>query len=136
MYLPPLLQISTNGIVELTNHMDKDETLRHVDSSQLPIKNHVFITPFYANIDTRGPNDTGAGFVFYSNDVTKEPEALQKAADQISKGFSEYENFTAEYLIIATWEDVGYYDKQNDKVDLLVQVLLATCSLRIPFAEQ
>ena len=92
--------------------IELDETLRHVNSSSLPIQNHVLIAPFYANIDTRGE----AGSVLYSNDITTEPGALQKAADQISKGFSEYENFTAEYLIIATWDDVGYYDKQNDKV--------------------
>ena len=80
LHFPPLLQINTNGVVELTNHMDFGKTLCRVDSSQLPIKNYTFIAPFYANIDTRGPNDMGdAGCIFYSNNVTKEFDTLQKA---------------------------------------------------------
>ena len=125
---PPLLQINTNGVVELTNHEDLGKTLRRVNSSKLPIEKHVFIAPFYANIDTRGPNNMGnAGHVLYSNDVIKEKETLQKAAEQISNGFSEYENFMAEYLIIATWDDVGYFDKQNDMVYRSLSTSMTGC---------
>ena len=99
--------------MELTN--GTVDTLRKFDSSQLPIANHTFVAPFYADIDASGI----CGDIIYNTDITKERDALQKAADQISNGFSEYEDFMPEYLILAMWYNVGYADQPNDddKVD-------------------
>ena len=107
------LQINTNGILLLLNKMvGVRETLHYFQNDPFPIEGHVFIAPFYGDIDTRSK-----GIVWYSKTGITDSDLLKKAEDHVQ--LTEYKDFCPEYLLIATWDDVGYYDERNDKVGYL-----------------
>ena len=76
-----------------------------------PLDNYTLIAPFYGDVDTRE-----AGTVWFTDPVTKNKEMLLKAEQDIHCAFSDYEQFSPTYLIIATWDHVGYYKERDDKV--------------------
>ena len=108
------LQVNTNGIVVLRNGtVPVKQTLQTFLDVPFPIQNHTFIAPFYGDVDTRGLEP---GVVWYSDTVTSDSETLQQAQRQIRDAFPVYGDFSPVYLIVATWDHVGYYEKRNDKV--------------------
>ena len=73
--------------------------------------NRKFLAPFWADVDTTDM----AGNVWYRRSTNT--DLLSKASDQIRRAFPLVESdFTAEDLIIVTWDKVGYYNKKSDKV--------------------
>ena len=81
-----------------------------------------FIAPFWADVDTR----EGLGTVFYRN-VTDQ-ETLSEIKDIVSKskaGFSLAARFNPKWALIATWEEVGYFNMKGDKVSKRVVHILA-----------
>ena len=78
-------------------------------SNSFPLgNNRKLIAPFWADIDT-----SRKGNVWYHE--SSDPVFLKRASNEILKVYSE-ENYTAESLFIATWENVGYYNAGTTKV--------------------
>ena len=71
-----------------------------------PIPNILLIAPYQANVDTRGN-----GSVWYRS--TRDPTHLAKAARDVQ---SLYGTISPQWLFIATWDHVGYYSTNTDKV--------------------
>jgi len=49
---------------------------------------------------------------------TADRSLRDKAAEYITRAFPTHAQFYPDHLFIATWNEVGYYDSQNDKVFL------------------
>jgi len=47
---------------------------------------------------------------------TADRSLRDKAAEHITRAFPTHGQFYPENLFIATWNEVGYYDSQNDEV--------------------
>ena len=112
------LQVSANGILEFLNEQgvcsrERSNILNHVVNSSFPIANHTFVAVFYGDVDTEGNN---GGTIFYSRPVITNGSVLNEVQNWIRKSWTEYEDFAPTYLIVATWERVGYYDNQTDLV--------------------
>ena len=97
-----------NGIVELDTQAPDA-----FQNDPFPIHNHTFIAPFYGNVDTRGAGTVKCG---NGRNVTIDTDALAMAEEHIRKAFPEHEDFCPVYLIVATWDGVGYYDQKSDMV--------------------
>lgn len=71
------------------------------------------IAPYWADVDTRG-----TGRVWFRE--TNKPELLSRARDDILRRdpliFPQVNRFDPSSLLIATWDHVGYYDMNTDKV--------------------
>ena len=82
-----------------------------------PIPSIPVVAAYHADVDTRAN-----GSVWYRS--TRDPTLLAKAADDIQ---SLYGTFSPQWLFIATWDHVGYFNKKTDKVrkmKLVVQLIL------------
>ena len=75
----------------------------------------MIIAPFWADVDTRGIGD-----IFYrqTNDTTH----LIRATSLIQLAFPAVKNITD--LFIATWDNVGYYRQNTDKVKKNVKLYM------------
>lgn len=75
---------------------------------RFPARHHLLslICPFYANVDT-----TSSGAVYYRR--TSGSAAID---NEIRRYFSSAASFTASWVLIATWYNVGYYNNHADKV--------------------
>ena len=69
----------------------------------------MIIAPYWADVDTRG-----TGNVYYRQ--TTDPILLARATSEIRTAFPESSNVTIINLLIATWNRVGYYLRNTDKV--------------------
>ena len=72
-------------------------------------ENLQLIAPYWADVDTRG---TGQIFYRQTNDFT----LLTRATNEIQMAFPASQNISVANLVIVTWDSVGYYDRQTDKV--------------------
>ena len=70
------------------------------------------MAPYWANIDIRG-----AGDVYYRQTTNR--TLLAQVANNLQSGFPEYQNLTITNLLIVTWDSVGYYDMNIDKVSYI-----------------
>jgi hypothetical protein len=102
------VQVSQNGILELWETRHEPSEVLH-NFSSFPVESRTFITPFHAEIDL-----SSVGMVYYSKPVT-DSVALDKATQQISNSFTQYKNFMAKYLIVATW--VGIQDSTGTNLN-------------------
>ena len=76
---------------------------------QLPLSNRIsFIAPYWGDVDTRG-----TGRVYYRQ--TNDPILLARAANDTQSVLLS-ENVVLTNLFIVTWNAVGYYDRNTDKV--------------------
>ena len=66
------------------------------------------IAPFWADVDT-----TGTGSISYRE--TTNADLLQRADNDIRRAFSTI-TFSSKYLFIATWDHVGFFNSQVNKV--------------------
>ena len=78
------------------------------------------IAPFWADVDTRGSGTPPAGVakedvgkVWYREEFSS--ELLEKAGQEIREAFIDASDFVPTSLFIATWRNVGYYEKRIDK---------------------
>ena len=67
------------------------------------------IAPYWADVDTRGTGD-----IFYRQST--DSSLLARASREIQSAFPSSQNVTITNLLIATWDEVGYYFRNDDKV--------------------
>ena len=67
------------------------------------------ISPYWADADTRG-----IGQILYRQ--TKSPALLARATDEIRAAFPTSQNVNVTSLLIVTWDAVGYFNRNTDKV--------------------
>ena len=85
----------------------------YYNDNPFPLANVTFVAPFYGDVDTSKP---GSGELWYTDLTCNDSILLERARKDITDASPDYREFTPAYLILATWEDVGYYDKNIDKV--------------------
>ena len=73
-----------------------------------------FIAPFWADVDTRG----GLGTVFFRRATDETTLTAIKNVVRDSKAGFQFAaaRFNPIWALVATWEEVGYYDMHGDKV--------------------
>ena len=96
-------QVGDNGIISL------ESTYNPNTPSSFPLNFRYIIAPYWADVDLRG-----AGQVYYRQ--TTDPALLRRAANQIQAAFPTSQNQTIRSLLIVTWDSVGYYNSNTDKV--------------------
>ena len=97
-------------MIWLVLHLRHSQCLEAHEKSGSP----PFLVGYWADIDTR-PSD--GGFVYYR--MTTNQALLDRASNHIMDLFSSYDQrrrFEARWLLIATWERVGYYRRNTDSV--------------------
>jgi len=108
MYIFVLIQINDNGVISFGSRYNVSTPL------SLPLNGtDKIIAPYWADVDTRG-----IGQVFYRQ--TTDPALLARATSEIREAFSNSENITITDLLIATWDNVGYYNQKSDKVMCII----------------
>ena len=89
-------------------HLSAGQPFRDFTPQQLPLDAEIpLIAVFWADVDTR----TG-GSIWYRN--TTSPALLQRAKNNIRRAYPSVSDI--DYLFIATWYSVGYYNQHTDKV--------------------
>ena len=97
-------QINDNGIISFNSRYNVRTPL------SLPLRrSNRIIAPYWADVDTRG-----TGRIVYRQ--TSDPTLIAKAASEIRRGFPKSQNVTITNLLIVTWDAVGYYYRNSDKV--------------------
>ena len=79
---------------------------------RFPISERFLIAPFWADIDTRG-----TGEIYFKE--TKDSRLLKLARDVIRRAthqVARISGFKPEWLLIATWYQVGYFSSHTDQV--------------------
>ncbi len=102
------MQVSTNGLISV-HEPETSPVPRNFPTTT------ILIAPFWADADT----SNGAGAVSYG--VTRDAAQLTKAGGEITAAHPELTEFTPLYLFIATWNRVGYYNREG----------IATTSVRL-----
>ena len=74
------------------------------------------IAPYWADVDTRG-----AGQIFYRQST--DPNLLARASRELQTALPSSQNITITNLLIATWDEVGYYLQNDDKVMYTYNIL-------------
>ena len=76
------------------------------------------IAPYWADVDTRG-----TGNVWYR--LTTVPEIILRVRNEIAVAFPQLStSFIAQEVVVATWDRVGYYERQTDKVIIIMLIIL------------
>ena len=113
------IQVNTNGALSFTTSISE-----YTDDQFPTDTGYKTIAPFWADVDT-----TGIGNVTYR--VTTDADLLRRANDHVRRGFPD-KTFSSNYLFIATWDHVGFWDAQTRKVihlayNMYVHVLCICC---------
>ena len=108
------MQVHSNGIIEVGN--DINPMAREFKNDTFQNHDYTFIAPFYGDVYAGGDMSCDEGVVKYSDEVTKDTAAKDKAIRQIREAFPEHIEFSPEYLVVTTWDSVGYYENKTDKV--------------------
>ena len=70
------------------------------------------LAPFWADVDTRG-----SGRVVYKAIKRSENTSLTSHIEStVATSLTNLEDFTATWVLIVTWDHVGYYSGNSDKV--------------------
>ncbi|CAI8033291.1 Sushi, nidogen and EGF-like domain-containing protein 1, partial [Geodia barretti] len=64
------------------------------------------------------------GSISYSQPVVTDGNSLERAKQQI-QNLTQYKSFEPTYLIVGTWDRVGYYERKNDSLNTF-QCVVAT----------
>ena len=78
-----------------------------------PNNPHQLIAQYWADADTRGSGNVW----FYE---TTDQALLDRATSYIRRGFVNEKDFQPTHLFLATWDRVGYYNMESDKVRMYV----------------
>ena len=98
------VQVNDNGVISFYRQYNVRTP------SRLPLYgSDRIIAPYWADVDIRG-----AGRIYYRQ--TSDPNLLDRATSEIRQTSSMSENITVTNLLIATWNNVGYYYRNSDKV--------------------
>ncbi|XP_037086698.1 nidogen-like, partial [Pollicipes pollicipes] len=95
--------VNTNGMVSFLTE------LPNFYNVPFPL-DYPLIAPLYSDVDI-----TGAGNVFYR--VTAQESQLRQFDARVARYFSGGGSFMARELLIATWDQVGYYNAATDKTN-------------------
>ena len=99
-----LSQVNDNGVISFGSRYNVRTPL------SLPLSGtDKIIAPYWADVDTRGTGD-----IYYRQ--TTDPSLLARATSEIRAAFPRSLNNTISNLLIATWDRVGYYYRNTDKV--------------------
>ena len=72
-----------------------------------------FIAPFWADVDTRNEHGT----VFFRGATDQETlKSIRNIVSSSQAGSDLVAIFNPKWALVATWEEVGYYDRQGDMV--------------------
>ena len=97
--------MNTNGIISI------DSPFTSNYPTPLPLfGTNKIIAPYWGDVDTRG-----TGQIFYRQ--TTNTSLLDRVSRQLQTTFPLSLNVTITNLFIATWDAVGYYNMQTDKVN-------------------
>ena len=97
-------QINDNGIISFVRHYNVRTPV------SLPLSGtDKIIAPYWADVDTRG-----TGNIYYRQ--TTDPSLLARTTSEIRAAFPDAQNVTIKHLLITTWDRVGYYFNNTDKV--------------------
>ena len=97
-------QVGDNGVVSFNTNFSA------YTPRSLPLNGtDKIIAPYWADVDIRGN-----GIIYYRQ--TTDPSLLTRATSEIRAAFSLSQNFMAKHLLIVTWNAVGYFYSQFDKV--------------------
>ncbi|XP_051833902.1 nidogen-2 isoform X2 [Antechinus flavipes] len=100
------LYVGTNGIISTQNFPRERQYVNDVFPTEFPA-----IAPFLSDLDT----SNGRGKISYREDDSM--EILNQAALYIRTGFPKTaRNFTPTHAFLATWEEVGAYEKVTHNV--------------------
>ena len=111
--------MNNNGVVSFTSPVGTFTPEPFpLDSSNLGAEFQL-IAPFWADVDTRG---FSGGNVSYRQ--TADPTLLARAQEEIRAAFSpQYASYVPSFLVIATWNKVGYFSSHSDKVCQIYDIL-------------
>ena len=99
-----ILQVNDNGVISFNGVFNVRTPLL------LPLSGtQQIIAPYWADVDTRG-----TGQIFYRQST--DPSLLARASREIQTALSLDHNIEINNLLIATWDAVGYYYRNIDKV--------------------
>ena len=99
-----IIQINDDGVISF-NRRFSDDTPR-----PLPLSgSHQIIAPYWADVDTRG-----TGQIFYRQST--DTGLLARASREIQSALSLTQDVELINLLIATWDGVGYYSRNTNKV--------------------
>lgn len=102
--------------VNLNGHISFETELPVYRSNFILPFGYKLLAPFLADVDT-----SLSGNVYYRE--TADRSLRDKAAEYITRAFQTHAQFYPENLFIATWNEVGYYDSQNDKTNTFQTVI-------------
>ena len=98
------MQINDNGVISF------DYSFYTRTPVSLPLSgSQKIIAPYWADVDING-----TGEIFYREST--DPSLLARASREIQKALSMTKNIEIKSLLIATWNAVGYYYLNTDKV--------------------
>ena len=103
----PFFQVATNGLISVHENITEYVPRRFPTSD-------IIIAPFWGDVDNRN----GAGTISYG--VTRDSSLLERAKNLIREAFPDLSIFEPEYIFVATWDSVGYFNMQRDLVHNLV----------------
>ena len=104
LYIYFFTQVSDNGVISFNSTFNLSTPL------SLPLNGtNKIIAPYWADVDTRG-----TGNIYYRQ--TNDSSLLARATSEIGAAFPESQNVMIKHLFIVTWDGVGYYNKNTDKV--------------------
>ncbi|XP_070567836.1 sushi domain-containing protein 2-like [Ptychodera flava] len=109
------LWVNTNGIISFLSEVSQ------FTPDPFPLEGRRVVAPFWGDVDTNK-----GGNVFWRE--TTESGTLAKASRHIKKYFvaEGVLKFEAIWVLIATWDDVGYYGSQNRMLRNTFQAVLIT----------
>ena len=97
--------MNTNGVISFRYPFTSSFT------TSLPLSGtYQIIAPYWADVDTRG-----TGQIFYRQSI--DPDLLARASSEIQAAYPLSQNVTVTNLFITTWDAVGYYYRETDKVN-------------------
>ena len=100
-------QVSTNGALSF------GEKLQGYSGEHLSLVNTTLVAPFWADVDTRE-----SGEVFYRQ--TNESSCITNVATMLRAVFEDAVGFTPFTVFIATWNNVGYYNRNRNQVSKII----------------
>ena len=106
------LQVNDNGVISFNSRYNVRTPL----SFPLVFSTQKIITPYWADVDTRG-----TGQILYRQST--DPSLLARASQEIRAAFSLTYNVEIRNLLISTWNAVGYYYRKTDKVHMYMNCM-------------
>jgi len=98
------VQVNANGVISLGGRYSTSTPL------SFPLRGtDKIIAPYWADVDTRG-----TGNIYYRQ--TTDPDLLIRATSEIRESYPISLNLAITNIFIATWDSVGYYFTNTDKV--------------------